>query len=164
MNDLIRYLADIGMGKTLYDVFFALGFVSVMTGLICWGRKLNFPLWKTIVLVLIVYPVVVLWMFVMYWIESGFTSWGGNNIVRIFVYVPLAGIPVAHGCAHVHTSHVRRGDAQDIFKEQRPEVRPFLGERNILFVTSAVAVLFVACAFDSFYAASGEQEQLPDIG
>lgn len=95
MNDLIRHITDIGIGKTLYDIFFALGFVSVMVGLIWWGRKLKFPLWKTVVTVVIVYPTIVLWMFVMYWIESGFTSWGGNNIVRIFVYVPLAGIPVA---------------------------------------------------------------------
>ena len=95
MNELIRRLADAGWSGTIYNVFFALGFVSVLVGLIFFGRKLRLPLWKIIVTVLIVYPVVVAWMFVMFWIESGFTVWGGNNIVRIFVYVPLAGIPVA---------------------------------------------------------------------
>jgi prolipoprotein diacylglyceryltransferase len=34
-------------------------------------------------------------MFIMFWMESGFSTWGGNNIVRIFVYVPLIGMPVA---------------------------------------------------------------------
>lgn len=95
MNALIQTIWDMGLGKTVYDVFFALGFVSVMSGLIWFGRKLEIPLKKIVITVLIVYPVVVLWMFIMYWIESGFTNWGGNNIVRIFVYVPLAGIPVA---------------------------------------------------------------------
>ena len=95
MNELIHTLSEMGLSKLLYDIFFALGFVSVLTGLILFGRKLHFPLWKTIVTVLIVYPTVVLWMFVMCWMESGFTIWGGNNIVRIFVYVPLVGIPVA---------------------------------------------------------------------
>lgn len=95
MNNLIRLVADAGLGKTIYDIFFALGFVSVLLGLLWFGKKLNFPLKKIVATVFIVYPVVVLWMFVMFWIESGFTAWGGNNIVRIFVYVPLVGWPVA---------------------------------------------------------------------
>ena len=66
-----------------------------MTGLVWFGRKLNLPLKKIVITVLIVYPVAVLWMFTMFWIESGFSSWGGNNIVRVFVYVPLIGWPVA---------------------------------------------------------------------
>lgn len=95
MNEFIQYLEEAGLSMIYYDVFFALGFVSVLTGLVVFGRKLELPLWKTVVTVLIVYPTVVLWMFFLCWAESGFTVWGGNNIVRIFVYVPLAGIPVA---------------------------------------------------------------------
>ena len=95
MNEIIRILYDMGYGKTLYNIFFALGFVSVLIGLLCFGRKLQLT-WKKIALtVIIVYPIVVLWMFVMFWMESGFSTWGGNNIVRIFVYVPLVGLPVA---------------------------------------------------------------------
>lgn len=95
MNDLIRLVADAGLSQVFYNVFFALGFVSVMLGLLIFGKKLQIPLWKTAVTVGIVYPLVVLWMFVMFWMESGFTIWGGNNIVRIFIYVPLVGWPVA---------------------------------------------------------------------
>lgn len=95
MNELIRTIAEAGLGKTFYDLFFALGFVSVMLGLIWFGKKLEIPLKKVAITVLIVYPVVVLWMFIMCWMETGFTTFGGNNIVRIFVYVPLAGLPVA---------------------------------------------------------------------
>ena len=95
MNELIRIIYDMGYGKTVYNIFFALGFVSVMSGLIWFGRKLDLPVKKIVVTVLIVYPIVVLWMFIMCWMESGFTAFGGNNIVRIFVYVPLVGLPVA---------------------------------------------------------------------
>lgn len=95
MNEIIYTIEQMGLGKTFYDIFFALGFVSVMTGLIWFGRKLGLPIKKIAVTVLIVYPVAVLWMFTMFWIESGFTTWGGNNIVRVFVYVPLIGWPVA---------------------------------------------------------------------
>ena len=95
MNNLIRLIDDVGAGKAFYDIFFVWGFVSVLLGLLFYGKKLKFPLWKIAVTVCIVYPAVVLWMFVMFWMESGFTTWGGNNIVRIFVYVPLIGLPVA---------------------------------------------------------------------
>ncbi len=94
MNEIIRYLADAGLGKMFYDLFFALGFVTVLVGLVWYGKKLEFPMAKVAITVLIVYPLVVLWMFIMFWMESGFRSWGGNNIVRIFVYVPLIGMPV----------------------------------------------------------------------
>ena len=92
MNELIRATAEAGLGKTIYDVFFALGFVSVMTGLVIFGKKLGLTLKKTVCTVLIVYPIAVLWMFTMFWIASGFSAWGGNNIVRVFVYVPLIGL------------------------------------------------------------------------
>lgn len=95
MNEIIKDLYEMGLGKTFYDIFFALGFVSVLIGLIWFGKKLEFPLKKVAALVLVVYPLVVLWMFIMFWMESGFTTWGGNNIVRVFVYVPLIGLPVA---------------------------------------------------------------------
>jgi len=95
MNEFLFNIAEAGLSKTFYDIFFALGFVSVMSGLIWFGKKLEFPLKKVAITVLIVYPIVVLWMFIMFWIESGFEVWGGNNIVRIFIYVPLIGLPVA---------------------------------------------------------------------
>ena len=95
MNELIRTIADMGLGKTFYDLFFVLGFVSVTIGLVWFGKKLGIPLKKTAVTVAVVYPLVVLWMFIMFWMETGFRSWGGNNIVRIFIYVPVFGLPVA---------------------------------------------------------------------
>jgi prolipoprotein diacylglyceryltransferase len=95
MNEFIYTIYEAGLGKVFYDIFFFLGFVTVLLGLIWFGKKLEFPMWKVAVTVLIVYPLVVLWMFIMCWMETGFTTWGGNNIVRIFVYVPVIGLPVA---------------------------------------------------------------------
>ena len=95
MNDLIKALYDSGLTGTIYDTLFVLGFVSVFLFVVLYGRKIGVPIWKSVIVVLIVYPVVVLWMFVMFWIESGFKTFGGNNIVRVFVYVPLVAYPVA---------------------------------------------------------------------
>ena len=95
MNELIRKASELGITGTIYDTFFALGFVSVFLFVVLYGRKMGIKTWKSIVTVLTVYPIIVLWMFVMFWIESGFTTFGGNNIVRVFVYVPVVAYPVA---------------------------------------------------------------------
>ena len=95
MNELIIRVSELGLTGTLYDTFFALGFVSVFLFVVLYGKKMGIPLWKSIVVVMIVYPMAVLWMFIMFWIESGFKNFGGNNIVRVFVYVPLIALPVA---------------------------------------------------------------------
>lgn len=87
MNELIQTVHALGLSQTIYDIFFALGFVSVFLFVVCLGIKMGIKLWKSAVVVLIVYPLMVLWMFILYWIEMG--SFGGNNIVRVFVYGPV---------------------------------------------------------------------------
>lgn len=77
----------------LYDVFFVLGFVAVFLFYLWRGKRFGVKPIRSILLVLIVYPSVVLWMFVQYWIETG--VFGGNNIVRCIVYMPLFAIPAA---------------------------------------------------------------------
>lgn len=93
MNAFVELIAQNNMSKLLYDIFFALGFVFVFLCVFYLGMKMKIKAWKTAIVVLTVYPAVVLWMFVLYWIETGF--FGGNNIVRVFVYVPLITYPVA---------------------------------------------------------------------
>ena len=93
MNAIIYRVAELGLSKTLYDVFFALGFISVFIFVSLNGKRIGVKFWKSIAVILIVYPTAVLWMFVMYWLETG--SFGGNNIVRVFVYIPLIAYPVA---------------------------------------------------------------------
>ena len=77
----------------MYDIFFVLGFVAVFFFFLWRGKYFGVSALKSVLLVLIVYPAVVLWMFIQYWIETG--SFGGNNIVRCFVYMPLFAIPAA---------------------------------------------------------------------
>ena len=94
MNDLIIWAAEKGLSMPIYNVFFGMGFVSVFLFVVLFARKMGIPLKKAVAVVLIVYPTLVLWMYVMCWMESGFTSFGGNNIVRVFVYVPVVAYPV----------------------------------------------------------------------
>ena len=95
INNIIIAAADAGISKTIYDIFFALGFVSVLCTIVFYGNKINLGLKKSVITVLIVYPTAVALMFFMYWAETGFKFFGGNNIVRVFVYVPVIAYPVA---------------------------------------------------------------------
>ena len=79
----------------LYYLFFVLGFVSVTVFAIFYRKKFGFSLKKTLLTVVLVYFPVVAWMFFLCWAESGFKEFGGNNIVRIFIWVPLFALPVA---------------------------------------------------------------------
>lgn len=93
MNYFIEMIAENGLSKTFYDAFFALGFVSVFLFVFFIGKKMEIKTWKIAATVLTVYPLTVLWMFVLYWIETGF--FGGNNIVRVFIYIPIIAYPMA---------------------------------------------------------------------
>ena len=95
VNKLIISAYNSGLSSAIYDVFFALGFVSVFLVCLLYGTRIGLGVKKSIITVLIVYPVAVFWMFFLFWAESGFTNFGGNNIVRVFVYVPLIAYPVA---------------------------------------------------------------------
>ena len=93
MNGFIEKVAELNLSKEFYDVFFALGFISVFLFVFFLGRKMNIKGWKITAVVLTVYPLAVLLMFVLYWLETGY--FGGNNIVRVFVYVPLIAYPIS---------------------------------------------------------------------
>lgn len=95
MNQIIRQIAEQGYGQVLYNIFFAAGFVAVFLFALIVGKKYKISKWKALVYVICVYTISTLWMFVQCWIENGFKGWGGNNIVRTFVWIPLAAWPVS---------------------------------------------------------------------
>ena len=79
----------------LYYLFFALGFVGVTLFGYFYRKKFNLSVKQAVLSVLLVYPAVVAWMFFLYWAESGFKNFGGNNIVRIFIWVPVFAWPAS---------------------------------------------------------------------
>ena len=93
MQEFITKASQFVYSGFLYDLFFALGFVALFFFFLWRGKYFGVSPIRSVLLVLIVYPAVVLWMFVQFWIETG--VFGGNNIVRCFVYMPLFAIPAA---------------------------------------------------------------------
>lgn len=79
----------------LYDLFFGMGFVGVFIYLINICKHYDIPKWKTVVFTILVYTSTLVWMFFLYWAESGFQHWGGNNIVRVFWWLGIFVYPVS---------------------------------------------------------------------
>ena len=78
-----------------YDLFFALGFVGVFAYLLAISKKYEIKKWQTIVFTILVYTSSLIWMFFLYWADTGFKHWGGNNIVRIFWWLGVFVFPVS---------------------------------------------------------------------
>ena len=90
MNQLIEFATEHGLNDQLYDIFFAAGFCAVFLFAMFNGKKYGIPRGKALIFIILVYTISALWMFTQCWIENGFKGWGGNNIVRTFVWVPVA--------------------------------------------------------------------------
>lgn len=95
INNLIRIVSNAGMTNTVYYSFHVLTIISVLIAAIFYGKRLGIDTKTAILVVVIIYPLMDFWKRVLYWMESGFTNFGGENNVRIFVYVPLLGFLVA---------------------------------------------------------------------
>jgi len=95
INDFLRYCYEQGWSGGIYNSIVIIAFVAQLIFLIFYRKKYGITLIQSIITVLIVYPVAYFLMLVLTWIENGFQNWGANNIVRIYVYVPLICIATA---------------------------------------------------------------------
>lgn len=89
INQFIRYCYDQGWSATIYNTIFAIAYVAQMVFLIIYRKKYELSLMKAVLSVMLIYPAGYYLMLVLAWIENGFTNWGANNIVRLYVYMPL---------------------------------------------------------------------------
>ena len=79
----------------LYYGFHVLGFLFVFWFNIWYGKKRDISAWKSVLITIVVYGITYIWIYVLFWIESGFRLFGGNNIVRGFIYIPLIAYPAS---------------------------------------------------------------------
>ncbi len=89
---MIQTIEEAGLSELIYYVFHVLGFVTVFFFALWYGHKFHFSKKQIIFLVLFCYPILYLWIYILSWAETGFTKFGGNNIVRGFVWLPVIGL------------------------------------------------------------------------
>lgn len=87
INRLLQSIDGHGFGKPLYDGILLANFIIQFLFLMRHRKKYGITVKQVLGIELIVYPASLLTMYILAWFENG--SWGGFNIVRVFVYVPL---------------------------------------------------------------------------
>ena len=92
---MIQWVYDQGLSHVVYYCFHALGFLAVILFNLWYGPKLGFSKGKSLLTTFLVYGITYIWIYIQCWAETGFRDFGGNNIVRGFVYIPLIAWPVA---------------------------------------------------------------------
>lgn len=92
---MIQQIYEMGWSHGVYFGFHALGFLAVILFNLWYGPKLGFSKRKSLLTTFLVYGITYIWIYIQCWAETGFRDFGGNNIVRGFVYIPLIGWPVA---------------------------------------------------------------------
>ncbi len=89
LNELIKLVYEKGLSQTIYAGFHILTFIVVFVLAAWYGKKLQIGIIKSILIVVVVYPLADFWKKVLFWIESGFKAFGGENNVRLFIWVPV---------------------------------------------------------------------------
>ena len=95
INDFLRFCDERDWSEGIYNSIVIVAFVIQLIFLIFYRKKYGITLLQAIITVVLVYPVAYFGMLFLTWMENGFRNWGANNIVRIYVYVPLICIAAA---------------------------------------------------------------------
>ena len=73
----------------MYSFLHILALVIVIVFNIWYAKKYNINRIKALIFTAIVWGLTYQFMLVLTWIENGFNNFGAQNIVRVFVYIPL---------------------------------------------------------------------------
>lgn len=92
---MIRLIYESGWSQTIYFCFHILGFASVLFFNIWYSKKYRISKSKALSITIIAYSITYIWIYILCWAETGFKTFGGNNIVRGFVYIPIIVYPLA---------------------------------------------------------------------
>lgn len=86
---MIKFLYQNGWSQIIFYFCHFLAFAGVFTINILFGKKYKVAPKDSIVTTLIVWPLAYLWMLILAWAATGFQFFGGQNIVRIFIWIPV---------------------------------------------------------------------------
>ena len=71
---MIKAIFDAGYSDLLYYSFHVIGYLAVLFFNIWYGKKHNMKPWQSILITFFVYSLTYIWIYVQFWIESGFTN------------------------------------------------------------------------------------------
>ncbi len=105
INALLKKLDYYGWSQTVYLAFMWVTYLVIITFLVCYRKRYNLTLKQGFLIPAIAFPPAYLMLLVVSWAENGFTNWGSNNMVRIFVLLPVVAL-VASRIVHLPFSTI----------------------------------------------------------
>ena len=94
INERRPLMYEFPKNTVMYYMFHVFGFIATVIYALIFYRKFKLSIWRTLAFVLTVFPIAYAFMWFQYWVASGFKAWG-NNIVRVFIWIPFIGLPFA---------------------------------------------------------------------
>lgn len=94
-KNMIIAVSDMGVASEVYFGFHAMDFLAVFLISLWLGKKMGIGSAKGLLTVLIVYPIIYVWMLILFWVESGFKNFGGQHMVSVFIWTPAAALLAA---------------------------------------------------------------------
>ncbi len=92
---MIQTVYESGHGGTVYNIFIVLCLVGVITFNVWYSSKYGISKKKAFISSVYIFVVIYAWIYVLSWAESGFKNFGGKNLVRGFIYIPIFAYPMA---------------------------------------------------------------------
>lgn len=97
---MIQSLYDaqfLGMRVSLliYYLFTFLDLTAALIFNLWYAKKIDVKRWKAVTATVSIWLLGTLWIYFLCWAETGFRNFGGNNIVRGFIYFPIIALGVA---------------------------------------------------------------------
>ncbi len=92
---MIRAVYESGYGQTAYNIFIILCLVGVIAFNVWYSSKYGITKRKAFISSVYIFAVIYAWIYFLSWAESGFKIFGGKNLVRGFVYIPVFAYPMA---------------------------------------------------------------------
>ena len=122
LNQLIQQVVENNQTNLMYNAFQLLNIPISLIYCVWFGRKLKIGLGKILLFFVTSFSIIYAWMLILHWAFNGFNSFGGQNMVMVFVWVPIlalgisklfriswatecyihaASLPLMHGIGHI---------------------------------------------------------------
>ena len=89
INRLIIRVNENGLAGLFYQSAVVISFLAVLIFFEFYRRRFGLKRSEGIAALVIAYPLSYIWMLVLTWVQNGFRDFGDNNMVRLYIWVPL---------------------------------------------------------------------------
>ena len=95
INSLILHCYENDYSSAIYMGFQYLGVLAQLGSLLLCRKAYGFSFKRALVLFFLIYPLLFFSIYFITWVEYGFTNWGANNTIRVYMWTPLMLLPYA---------------------------------------------------------------------